>query len=155
MIVDLLRNDLSRICEPGSVHVPQLFHVESFSTLHQMISRVRGNLQDNVTLVDIMRAIFPCGSITGAPKIRAMEIIHDLEDTERNVYCGSIGWMAPGGAMEFNVAIRTISLYPGGEAVFNVGGGIIFDSEAPLEYDECMIKARYALGDTGHAGAAS
>ncbi|MEX3010348.1 aminodeoxychorismate synthase component I [Hoeflea sp. TYP-13] len=150
MIVDLLRNDLSRICAAGSVHVPQLYHVESFATVHQMISRVRGRLEKEITLSEIMRAIFPCGSITGAPKIRAMEIIHDLEDTDRNVYCGSIGWIAPGGAMEFNVAIRTISLYPGGEAVFNVGGGIIFDSDARSEYEECMIKARYALRQTEH-----
>lgn len=152
MIVDLLRNDLSRICEAGSVHVPQLYHVESFATVHQMVSRVRGNLEKEAKFGDIIKAIFPCGSITGAPKIRAMEIIHDLEDTERNVYCGSIGWMAPGGTMEFNVAIRTISLYPDGEAVFNVGGGIIFDSDARSEYEECLIKARYALDDSVSSG---
>jgi len=154
MIVDLLRNDLSRICAPGTVHVPQLYHVESFATVHQMISRVRGALVRDTTLADIMKAIFPCGSITGAPKIRAMEIIHDLEDTDRNVYCGSIGWMAPGGAMEFNVAIRTISLYPDGQAVFNVGGGIIFDSEARQEYEESLLKARYALDIAGQSRAA-
>ena len=154
MIVDLLRNDLSRICAPGTVHVPQLYHVESFATVHQMISRVRGALDKDATLADILKAIFPCGSITGAPKIRAMEIIHDLEDTDRNVYCGSIGWMAPGGAMEFNVAIRTISLYPDGEAVFNVGGGIIFDSDAKEEYEESLLKARYALDIAGRSRAA-
>ena len=154
MIVDLLRNDLSRICAPGTVHVPQLYHVESFATVHQMISRVRGALDRDKTLADIIKAIFPCGSITGAPKIRAMEIIHDLEDTDRNVYCGSIGWMAPGGAMEFNVAIRTISLYPDGQAVFNVGGGIIFDSEAREEYEESLLKARYALDIAGQSRAA-
>ncbi|MCY6379261.1 aminodeoxychorismate synthase component I [Hoeflea prorocentri] len=145
MIVDLLRNDLSRICSAGSVHVPELYHVETFSTVHQMISRVRGKLEPGATITDIMRAIFPCGSITGAPKIRAMEIIHALEDTDRNIYCGSIGWIAPSGMMEFNVAIRTISLFPGGKAVLNVGGGIIFDSDAHAEYEECRIKARYAL----------
>lgn len=145
MIVDLLRNDLSRICSAGSVDVPQIYHVETFSTVHQMISRVRGRLEPGTTVTDIMRAIFPCGSITGAPKIRAMEILHGLEDTDRNVYCGSIGWVAPSGSMEFNVAIRTISLFPDGRAVFNVGGGIIFDSDARAEYDECRIKARYAL----------
>ena len=147
MIVDLLRNDLSRICAAGSVDVPQLYHVESFATVHQMVSRVRGRLRPDIAIADIFRAIFPCGSITGAPKIRAMEIIHELEDTNRNAYCGSIGWIAPGGPMEFNVAIRTISLYPDGEAVFNVGGGIIFDSDARSEYEECLVKARYALSE--------
>jgi len=144
MIVDLLRNDLSRICESGSVHVPELYSIESFATVHQMISRVRGKLTPDRTLIDIMRALFPCGSITGAPKIRAMEILHALEDSDRNAYCGAIGWIAPGGTMEFSVAIRTISLYPDGEAVFNVGGGIVFDSEARAEYEECLVKARFA-----------
>ncbi|WP_136660864.1 aminodeoxychorismate synthase component I [Nitratireductor sp. XY-223] len=147
MIVDLLRNDLSRVCAAGSVEVPQLYHVESFATVHQMVSRVRGKLHPDTKVADIFRAIFPCGSITGAPKIRAMEIIHALEDTDRGAYCGSIGWIAPGGPMEFNVAIRTISLHPDGEAVFNVGGGIIFDSDARSEYEECLVKARYALSE--------
>ena len=144
MIVDLLRNDLSRICESGSVQVPELHSIESFATVHQMISRVRGKLMPDQTLIDIMRGLFPCGSITGAPKIRAMEILHTLEDSNRNAYCGAIGWITPGGAMEFNVAIRTISLYPDGEAVFNVGGGIVFDSKAQAEYQECMVKALFA-----------
>ncbi|WP_419908700.1 aminodeoxychorismate synthase component I [Hoeflea sp.] len=147
MIVDLLRNDLSRICTAGSVHVPQLYDVESFATLHQMVSRVRGRLMEDVSVANIFRAIFPCGSITGAPKIRAMQIIRQLEDTNRNAYCGSIGWIAPGGPMEFNVAIRTICLYPDGQAVFNVGGGIIFDSDPRSEYEECLVKARYALDE--------
>lgn len=132
----------------GSVHVPRLYSVESFATVHQMVSTVRGLLCRSNGFADIMRAIFPCGSITGVPKIRAMEIIHELEDADRNAYCGSIGWIAPGGAMEFNVAIRTISLYGDGHAVFNVGGGIIFDSDARAEYEECLIKARFALAAT-------
>ena len=144
MIVDLLRNGLSRVCEAGSVHVPDLYRIESFATVHQMVSRVRGRLAGGAAIIDIMRAPFPCGSITGAPKIRAMEILHDLEDTDRGVYCGSIGWIAPGGPMEFNVAIRTISLFADGEGVFNVGGGIVFDSDAAAEYDECLVKALYA-----------
>ena len=144
MIVDLLRNDLSRVCEAGSVDVPELYRIESFATVHQMVSRVRGKLARNTGILDIMRALFPCGSITGAPKIRAMEILHELEDTDRNAYCGSIGWIAPGGAMEFNVAIRTISLLDDGSAFFNVGGGIVFDSDASSEYQECLVKARFA-----------
>ncbi len=148
MIVDLLRNDLSRVCTAGSVHVPRLYGVESFATVHQMVSTVRGRLDRTNGIADVMRAIFPCGSITGAPKIRAMEIIRELEDTDRNAYCGSIGWIAPGGTMEFNVAIRTISLYGDGHAVFNVGGGIIFDSDVQAEYEECLIKARFALAAT-------
>lgn len=144
MIVDLLRNDLSRVCDAGSVNVPELYQIESFATVHQMISRVRGKLPREIRIIDIMRALFPCGSITGAPKIRAMEILHTLEDTDRNAYCGSIGWIAPGGPMEFNVAIRTISLFPNGAAVFNVGGGIVFDSDARSEYDESLVKARFA-----------
>lgn len=144
IIVDLLRNDLSRICEAGSVEVPELYRIESFATVHQMISRVRGRLAHGTEIVDIMRALFPCGSITGAPKIRAMEILHALEDTNRNAYCGSIGWIAPGGPMEFNVAIRTISLFADGKAVFNVGGGILFDSDARSEYEESLVKARFA-----------
>jgi para-aminobenzoate synthetase component 1 len=144
MIVDLLRNDLSRICDAGSVHVPELYKIESFATVHQMISRVCGKLSPGTQIIDIMRGLFPCGSITGAPKIRAMEILHELEDTDRNAYCGSIGWIAPGGAMEFNVAIRTISLYPNGDAVFNVGGGIVFDSDTVSEYEESLVKARFA-----------
>lgn len=144
MIVDLLRNDLSRVCNAGSVDVPELYRIESFATVHQMISRVRGKLTPGTEISDIMRALFPCGSITGAPKIRAMEILHHLEDTDRNAYCGSIGWIAPGGPMEFNVAIRTISLFPDGKAVFNVGGGIVFDSDARSEYEESLVKARFA-----------
>lgn len=144
MIVDLLRNDISRITEVGSLHVPELFAVETYPSLHQMISRIRAKLQPGLTFRDLMAALFPCGSITGAPKIRAMEIIHDLEDGARNVYCGSIGWIAPDSRMSFNVAIRTVILESGGRAVFNVGSGVIFDSEAGSEYDECLLKTRFA-----------
>lgn len=100
-----------------------------------------------IGLSDIFAALFPCGSITGAPKMRAMEILHDLEDGPRDAYCGAIGFFAPNGVMRFSVAIRTISLFPGGEAVFNVGGGIVFDSNAQSEYEECLLKARFAVGD--------
>lgn len=144
MIVDLLRNDLSHVCEAGSVQVPVLFRVESYATVHQMISHVRGRLSPGTGLRDIFAALFPCGSITGAPKMRAMELLHALEGTPRDVYCGAIGWAAPTGAMQFNVAIRTLSLYENGDAVFNVGGGVIFDSTAEAEYEECLLKSRFA-----------
>ncbi|TIP24637.1 MAG: aminodeoxychorismate synthase component I [Mesorhizobium sp.] len=146
MIVDLLRNDISLISEVGTLEVPELFRIESYPTVHQMVSRVRAKLLPDLTIRRIFAALFPCGSITGAPKIRAMEILHNLEATPRDVYCGAIGWIAPGGTMRFSVAIRTISLFSGGEAVYNVGGGVVFDSTAEEEYQECLLKARYATG---------
>jgi para-aminobenzoate synthetase component 1 len=148
MIVDLLRNDISRISQVGTLSVPALFEVETYPTLHQMISRVRARLLPDATLHDIFSALFPCGSITGAPKIAAMEILDDLETMPREAYCGAIGYVAPGGEMRFNVAIRTLSLFADGEAVFNVGGGIVFDSRAEAEYEEALLKARFAAGGT-------
>lgn len=147
MIVDLLRNDISRISDVGTLHVPELFRIESYATVHQMVSRVRARLRNGVSFRDILAALFPCGSITGAPKISAMKILHALENTPRDVYCGSIGWLAPDGTMRFNVAIRTISLFPEGRAVFNIGGGVIFDSTAEGEYEECLLKGRFATGE--------
>lgn len=147
MIVDLLRNDISRITEVGTLHVPKLFAVETYPTVHQMVSHVRAKLTSGTSLRDIFAALFPCGSITGAPKMRAMEILHDLEDGPRDAYCGAIGMIAPDGTMRFNVAIRTISLFDDDNAVFNVGGGIVFDSTAEAEYEECLLKARFAVGD--------
>ncbi|WP_114964320.1 aminodeoxychorismate synthase component I [Alkalilacustris brevis] len=144
MIVDLLRNDISRICHPGSVKVPALYSVESFATVHQMSSQVIGQLQPGTTPETLLRALFPCGSITGAPKIRAMEIIRSLEPAPRGAYCGAIGWLAPDGRAEFNVAIRTLTLFDGGEAVMNVGGGVVQDSTADGEYEEALWKARFA-----------
>lgn len=147
MIVDLLRNDISRITEVGTLHVPRLFDVETYPTVHQMVSHVRARLLPGITIADILAALFPCGSITGAPKMRAMEILHELENGPRDAYCGAIGFIAPDGRMRFNVAIRTISLFDTGEAVFNAGGGIVFDSRAADEYAECLLKARFAVGD--------
>ncbi|WP_180898446.1 aminodeoxychorismate synthase component I [Martelella soudanensis] len=144
MIVDLLRNDMSRIAEPGSVHVPGLFEIETYPTLHQMVSRVRARLRPDATLEAIFSALFPCGSITGAPKISAMKILHGLESGQRGAYCGAIGHIAPDGAMQFNVAIRTLTLYDDGRATFNVGGGIVLDSTAADEYEEALLKARFA-----------
>ncbi|HTO34039.1 MAG TPA: aminodeoxychorismate synthase component I [Pararhizobium sp.] len=147
MIVDLLRNDVSRIAEVGTLDVPRLFDIETYPTVHQMVSHVRAKLLPGTTITRIFEALFPCGSVTGAPKIRAMEILHDLEDGPRDAYCGAIGFIAPDGTMRFNVAIRTLSLFPEGRAVFNVGGGIVFDSTAEAEYEECLLKARFAVGD--------
>ncbi|AWI58789.1 aminodeoxychorismate synthase component I [Sinorhizobium fredii] len=147
MIVDLLRNDISRITEVGTLSVPKLFEIETYPTVHQMVSHVRARLLPDISVADIFAALFPCGSITGAPKMRAMEILHELESGPRDAYCGAIGFIAPDGVMRFNVAIRTISLFPDGRAIFNVGGGIVFDSKAEAEYDECLLKARFAVGD--------
>ncbi len=146
MIVDLLRNDISLISEVGTLDVPELFRIESYPTVHQMVSRVRARLLPGLTLQRLLAALFPCGSITGAPKIRAMEILAGLEIAPRDAYCGAIGWIEPGGRMRFNVAIRTITLFPDGEAVYNVGGGVVFNSTAEEEYAECLLKARFATG---------
>lgn len=144
MIVDLLRNDMSRISEIGSVKVPSLFAVETYATLHQMTSSITSKLVKNTSLTDIFRALFPCGSITGAPKIRAMQIIHELEATPRGAYCGAIGWIAPNGAMTFNVAIRTLTCFEDNSVRLNVGGGVVYDSIAAGEYEEALLKGRYA-----------
>ncbi|TWI35855.1 aminodeoxychorismate synthase component I [Paracoccus sulfuroxidans] len=143
MIVDLLRNDIARISTVGSVRVPELFAVDSFATVHQMSSRVVGQLAEPANLPDLMRALFPCGSITGAPKIRAMQIIHEVEPFARGIYCGSIGWMAPDGAAAFSVAIRTLAIWDDGRVRLNVGGGVVQDSTAAGEWEEALWKARY------------
>lgn len=147
MIVDLLRNDISVISDVGTLDVPKLFAIETYPTVHQMVSRVRAKLKAGIGLPEIMAALFPCGSVTGAPKMWAMRILHDLEVGPRDAYCGAIGWCDPEGPMRFSVAIRTISLFNDGRAVFNVGGGIVFDSKAEAEYEECLLKARFAVGD--------
>ncbi len=144
MIVDLLRNDISLISEVGSLDVPELFRIETYPTVHQMISRVRARLKQHLQLRSLFAALFPCGSITGAPKISAMEILRKLETGPRDIYCGSLGWVEPSGRMRFNVAIRTISLLDENRAIFNVGGGVVFDSTAQAEYEECLLKARFA-----------
>ncbi len=144
MITDLLRNDLGRLSQIGSIRVPTLFGVETYATVHQMISEVTGQIRPDCTLTDVFAALFPCGSITGAPKIRAMEILSELEDAPRGSYCGAIGWIGPDGAMEFNVAIRTLICEPSGRVTLNVGGGIVYDSNAEGEYGEALLKARFA-----------
>jgi para-aminobenzoate synthetase component 1 len=152
MIVDLLRNDISRVTEVGTLDVPELFRIESYPTVHQMVSTVRARLTPGVGLPGIMEALFPCGSITGAPKLSAMLILRELEQRPRDVYCGAIGWAAPGGQMRFSVAIRTVTLHEGGLALFNVGGGVVFDSDARSEYEECLLKARFATGSPPTTG---
>ena len=140
MIVDLLRNDLSRVSESGSVKVPELYALETYPTLHQMTSRVTSRLKNDVDFADIFKSLFPCGSVTGAPKIRAMEIIDELEDSARGAYCGGLGYIDPDGETCFNVAIRTLIL-DAGKLRYNVGSGLVLDSEAADEYAECLLKA--------------
>lgn len=140
MIVDLLRNDMNRISEVGSEHVERLCQVEQYSTVWQMTSTIKSQLREDVDLVEIFRSLFPCGSITGAPKIATMEIIKDLEPQPRGVYCGTIGLLLPNGRRIFNVAIRTIQLYKG-QAIYGVGGGITWDSTWESEYREVHQKA--------------
>ncbi|EHI77788.1 aminodeoxychorismate synthase, component I [Streptococcus sp. oral taxon 058 str. F0407] len=140
MIVDLLRNDMNRISEVGSEHVERLCQVEQYSTVWQMTSTIKSQLLPDVDLVAIFRSLFPCGSITGAPKIATMEIIKDLEPQPRGVYCGTIGLLLPNGRRIFNVAIRTIQLHKG-QAIYGVGGGITWDSTWESEYREVHQKA--------------
>jgi para-aminobenzoate synthetase/4-amino-4-deoxychorismate lyase len=146
MIVDLIRNDLSRIAEPGSVAVPDLFKIETYPTLHTMVSTVSARKRAGIGAADILRALFPCGSITGAPKIRAMEILRELESSPRGAYCGALGWFAPAPngqfSARFNVAIRTLTIC-GGKGELGIGGGVVQDSGSAAEYAECRLKARF------------
>jgi len=139
MIVDLMRNDLSRVCEPGSVKVPQLCALESFASVHHLISAVTGYMRPGMGAVDLLRASFPGGSVTGAPKIRAMEIIHELEPAPRGAYCGCLGWIGFDGAMDMSMTIRTLTL-TGDTVVAQAGGGIVADSQPAAEYEESMTK---------------
>lgn len=141
MIVDLLRNDLGKVCRAGSVAVPTLFALESHPTVHHLVSTVTGVVADDNDAFDVLRAAFPGGSITGAPKIRAMEIIAELERSPRGVYCGAIGYVSATGAMDFNIPIRTIVLRDD-VATFHAGAGIVWDSEPAAEYQETLAKAR-------------
>ncbi len=145
MIVDLLRNDLSRVCAPNTVEVPELFSIESYPTIHQMVSVVTGKLAEQKDAVDLLSAIFPCGSITGAPKIRAMEIICEVESGPRDLYCGSIGRIDPDGNAAFNVAIRTFSLCQERRCVsLGLGSGVVADSKVADEWAECLAKGEFA-----------
>ncbi|MDD3927628.1 MAG: aminodeoxychorismate synthase component I [bacterium] len=144
MIVDLMRNDLGRICRPGSISVPDLFGVERHPTLWQMTSSVEGRLRRDVSLPDIIKALFPCGSVTGAPKVRSMQIIADLERQARGIYTGTIGWISPQREGAFSVAIRTIGLdRRTGRGEMGIGSGIVWDSDTEDEYRECLLKGRF------------
>jgi para-aminobenzoate synthetase/4-amino-4-deoxychorismate lyase len=144
MIVDLLRNDLSRVARPGSVAVPELFAVETYPTILQLTSTVTAALEDGLGPIDLLHAIYPCGSITGAPKIRAMEIVAALEASPRGVYCGAIGRLAPDGEAAFNVAIRTLVMRAGDRvARIGLGSGIVADSQAGDEWCECLAKGAF------------
>ena len=147
MIVDLMRNDLSRVAVPGTVRVDRPFAVESYPTVHQMVSTVRAELLPGCTAIDLLRALLPCGSITGAPKIRAMELIHAVERDPRGPYCGAIGRIDASGDAAFNVAIRTLRLTPGengrGSAVLGVGSAVVADSDKLTEWRECLVKGGF------------
>jgi para-aminobenzoate synthetase/4-amino-4-deoxychorismate lyase len=148
MIVDMIRNDMGRIAEMGTVHVPRLFEAERYPTVWQMTSTVSS--QTTARCSEILKALFPCASITGAPKVSAMRIIADLEPAARGVYTGAIGYLAPGGRAQFNVAIRTVVVDRlAGRAVYGVGSGVVWDSDADEEYDECLVKARVLVAKPG------
>ncbi len=150
MIVDLQRNDLGRICRIGSVRVTEPRVIETHPTVYHGVATVEGILRDDVTLTDVLRATFPCGSVTGCPKIRAMEIIEELEPVRRGAYCGAIGWIAPDGTMELSVAIRTMTVRDG-HVHIPVGGGIVADSVPELEYEETLVKAQAMFAAAGVA----
>ena len=149
MIVDLLRNDLGRRAETGSVQVEDLFTVERYPTLHQMTSGIRARMQSGTDFADLLRALFPCGSITGAPKVRAMEIIRELEDEPRGLYTGAIGMVPPSADLVFNVAIRSLWIPKADEATgwsegeMGLGSGVVYDSDGPAEFQECLLKGAF------------
>ena len=148
MIVDLMRNDLSRVCEPGSVGVDGLLEVESYAAVHQLVSTVSGRLAEGVTFGDLLDATFPAGSMTGAPKLSAMTILHELEQGPRGIFAGCFGWVGDDGALDLAMVIRSIVVHPGG-AYVGAGGGITWRSDAAAEVAEVGIKARGPLAAVG------
>lgn len=142
MIVDLLRNDLGRLALPGSVRAEPLFSLEKYPSVWTMTSTVQAEIAPETSFAEILRALFPCGSVTGAPKIAAMKRIQETEPEPRGIYCGSLGWLAPNGDFSLNVAIRTLVLDDQGHGRYHVGGGIVYDSDPEQEWDECHWKAR-------------
>lgn len=143
MIVDLMRNDIGRVSQTGSVMVSDLFTVETYETLHQMTSGVEARLKPDTDVSTLLHSIFPPGSITGAPKVRAMEIIRELESEARGIYTGAVGMFSPGNKACFNVAIRTLTLFEDGRGEVGIGSGVVHDSQAQAEYDECILKMRF------------
>jgi para-aminobenzoate synthetase/4-amino-4-deoxychorismate lyase len=146
MIVDMVRNDLGRISPPGGVRVPQIFEIERYETLFQMTSTVEADVPREASWFDVMRTLFPCASVTGAPKVRTMELIAGLEKEPRGVYTGSIGYISPEGNACFNVAIRTIVVDRTGVGEMGVGSGVVYDSDPLNEFDECLLKAEFLSG---------
>ena len=151
MIIDLERNDLGKVCEIGSVHVKRLFEVEHYATVHHLVSTIEGKLKPGVDAIDCIRAAFPGGSITGAPKIRAMEIINELEPAKRDIYTGSIGYIGFDGNCDLNIAIRTV-IAKGNDVFYNVGGGIVWDSEPEKEYQETLDKGEALMQALSEGG---
>jgi para-aminobenzoate synthetase/4-amino-4-deoxychorismate lyase len=149
MIVDLLRNDIGRLAQPGSVRVPQLFEVERFDQVLQMTSTITAEVDPRLGLSALMNSLFPSGSVTGAPKLRTLQIIHELEPSARGIFCGSIGYVTPGGDACFNVAIRSLSVARDGAGVLGIGSGVVVDSESDAELDECLLKARFLTDAAG------
>ena len=147
MITDLIRNDLGKICQYGSIKVNEIFNIVSFETVHHMVSKVSGILKSNINEIDIIKALFPGGSITGAPKESSMQIIDDLENYSRGIYTGSIGYIKNNGNMDFNIAIRTM-LYKNGKLKYPVGGGIVWDSKIENEWEETKTKAKILFSIT-------
>jgi para-aminobenzoate synthetase len=145
MIVDLLRNDLSMVCKPGTVEVPTLMEVESYETVHQLVSTVRGRLHDSVTTVEALRALFPAGSMTGAPKLRTMQIIDEVEATPRGIYAGAFGWVSGDGRADLGVVIRSLMTAGDGRYLLGTGGGITVLSDVEEEYAEAAVKAERLL----------
>lgn len=144
MIVDLLRNDVGRVAQTGTVHVPRFFEIERYETVQQATSTITAELKPETTVTELMRCLFPCGSVTGAPKIRTMQIIHELEKEPRGIYTGSIGFFSPQRRAVFNVAIRTVMLdRKTGAGEMGIGSGIVWDSDNTAEYHECLLKARF------------
>lgn len=142
MVVDLVRNDLSRVCEEGSVKVDELFGVYSFPQVHQMISTVSGQVREDLTFADLIRATFPMGSMTGAPKKRVMELIREYENSRRGIFSGALGYISPAGDFDFNVVIRSIMYNAGsGYLSFQAGSGITWYSDPEKEWEECLLKA--------------
>ncbi len=142
MVVDLVRNDLSRICKPGTVRVDELFGLYSFPQVHQMISTISGEVEEGLNWIDCIKATFPMGSMTGAPKKRVMELIEEFEQTKRGLFSGAIGYLKPGGSFDFNVVIRSMLYNEAAEYIsFQTGGGITYNSNGEKEYEECLLKA--------------
>lgn len=148
MIVDLLRNDIGRLAKPGSVRVPELFGVERFDSVLQMTSTIEADVDPALGLSELMRSLFPSGSVTGAPKLRTMQLIHELEPTSRGIFCGSIGYVTPSNDACFNVAIRSLFVDRAGRGRLGVGSGIVVDSACQAELDECSLKARFVSDAT-------